>query len=167
MAEEEKMILTKEGLAKLNAEYRNLIDVERPDVIEALKAARAQGDLSENSEYDAARDRQAKIESRIREIEHIFDVATIADETGAGDGKKIYLENFVTYKDLSDGSKNIVKLVSTIEADPLAEPYPLVSNESALGKAIFGQVPGARVHVASSEPYDIEIISASREEPKA
>ena len=70
---EEKMILTQDGIEKLKAEYRRLIDVDRPDVIEALKAARAQGDLSENADYDAARDRQAKIESRITEIEHIME----------------------------------------------------------------------------------------------
>lgn len=88
---EEKMILTQEGYKKLQEEYRNLIDVERPDVIQAIKEARAQGDLSENSEYDAARDRQAKVESRITEIEHIFDVAIVVDSSSEGEkaGKKI------------------------------------------------------------------------------
>jgi transcription elongation factor GreA len=81
---EEKMILTQDGIDKLKAEYRHLIDIDRPDVIEALKAARAQGDLSENADYDAARDRQAKIESRITEIEHIMDIAVIVDESKVG-----------------------------------------------------------------------------------
>ena len=76
---EEKMILTQDGIEKLKAEYRRLIDVDRPDVIEALKAARAQGDLSENADYDAARDRQAKIESRITEIEHIMATSTTSE----------------------------------------------------------------------------------------
>ena len=151
----------------MQEEYRNLIDVERPDVIQAIKEARGQGDLSENSEYDAARDRQAKVESRITEIEHIFDIAVIVDasEEGKNDGKKIYLENFVTYRDLSSKEVNTVKLVSTIEADPFAEPFPFVSNESALGKAIMGQVPGATVPVESPDPYEIEIIKASKEAP--
>lgn len=166
---EDKMILTPQGYQKLQEEYRHLIDVERPDVTEAIKEARAQGDLSENSEYDAARERQAKIESRILEIEHIFDIAEIVDtsKTEKKHEGKIYLENFVTYKDLSEDEVHTIKLVSTVEADALAEPYPLVSNESPLGKAIMGQVVGAQVAVESAEPYSIEILSASKEEPKA
>jgi transcription elongation factor GreA len=164
---EDNMILTQVGYKKLQEEYRNLIDVERPDVIQAIKEARAQGDLSENSEYDAARDRQAKVESSITEIEHIFDVAIVVDSSSEGEkaGKKIYLENFVTYRDLSTNEVSTVKLVSTIEADPFAEPFAYVSNESALGKAIMGQVPGSRVPVESPDPYEIEIIKASKEAP--
>src|SRR5574344_218288 len=155
---EEKMILTQDGIEKLKAEYRRLIDVDRPDVIEALKAARAQGDLSENADYDAARDRQAKIESRITEIEHIMDIAVIVDESKVG--KKIFLGNIVTYIDKSDNSTNVVKIVGTVEADPMAEPYPLISNESALGKALMGEIPGKVVTVQSEEPYEIEIVKA-------
>ncbi|OPZ34186.1 MAG: Transcription elongation factor GreA [Tenericutes bacterium ADurb.BinA155] len=155
---EEKMILTQDGIDKLKAEYRRLIDVDRPDVIEALKAARAQGDLSENADYDAARDRQAKIESRITEIEHIMDIAVIVDESKVG--KKIFLGNIVTYIDKSDNSTNVVKIVGTVEADPMAEPYPLISNESALGKALMGEIPGKVVTVQSEDPYEIEIVKA-------
>jgi transcription elongation factor GreA len=155
---EEKMILTQDGIDKLKAEYRHLIDIDRPDVIEALKAARAQGDLSENADYDAARDRQAKIESRITEIEHIMDIAVIVDESKVG--KKIFLGNIVTYIDKTDNSTNVVKIVGTVEADPMAEPYPLVSNESALGKALMGNIPGKVVTVQSEEPYEIEIVKA-------
>ena len=155
---EEKMILTQDGIEKLKAEYRRLIDVDRPDVIEALKAARAQGDLSENADYDAARDRQAKIESGITEIEHIMDIAVIVDESKVG--KKIFLGNIVTYIDKSDNSTNTIKIVGTVEADPMAEPYPLISNESALGKALMGEIPGKVVTVQSEEPYEIEIVKA-------
>lgn len=155
---EEKMILTQDGIEKLKAEYRRLIDIDRPDVIEALKAARAQGDLSENADYDAARDRQAKIESRITEIEHIMDIAVIVDESKVG--KKIFLGNIVTYIDKSDNSTNTIKIVGTVEADPMAEPYPLISNESALGKALMGEIPGKVVTVQSEEPYEIEIVKA-------
>ena len=65
----EKIPVTQAGLDELNRELRQLIEIERPDVIEDLKAARAQGDLSENADYDAARDRQARVEARIRELE--------------------------------------------------------------------------------------------------
>jgi transcription elongation factor GreA len=153
---EEKMIMTREGMDKLEKEYRHLIDVERPDVIEALTAARAQGDLSENADYDAARNRQAQIEARITEIEHIKDIAVVVEESKAG--KKISLGNIVTYKD-KDG-ETTVKIVGTVEADPFATPYPLVSNESPLGEALLGQIPGNKVTVESDEPYEIEIEKA-------
>src|SRR5574344_928486 len=133
---EDKMIMTKDGMEKLEKEYRHLIDVERPDVIAALQAARAQGDLSENADYDAARNRQAQIEARITEIEHIRDIAVIVSEAKAG--KKISLGNLVTYK--SPEGEMTVKIVGTVEADPFASPYPLISNESALGMALLGRV---------------------------
>ena len=151
---EDKMIMTKDGMEKLEKEYRHLIDVERPDVIAALQAARAQGDLSENADYDAARNRQAQIEARITEIEHIKDIAVVIEE--GKQGKKISLGNLVTFKE-DDGSESIVKIVGTVEADPFAKPYPLVSNESALGIALIGQVAGNKITVESDQPYEIEI----------
>ena len=153
---EDKMIMTKDGMEKLEKEYRHLIDVERPDVIAALQAARAQGDLSENADYDAARNRQAQIEARITEIEHIKDIAVVIEAPKSG--KKIFLGNVVTFKG-SDGEES-VKIVGTVEADPLATPYPLISNESALGIALIGRVPGEKVVVECEEPYEIEIIKA-------
>ncbi|MCH3910168.1 MAG: transcription elongation factor GreA [Bacilli bacterium] len=153
---EEKIVMTREGMDKLEKEYRHLIDIDRPEVIEALTLARSQGDLSENADYTAARDRQGQIEARITEIEHIKDVAVIASEAKAG--KKISLGNIVTYKD-NDG-ENIVKIVGTIEADPFASPYPLISNESPLGMALLGKTPGEHIVVESDEPYEIDIIKA-------
>jgi transcription elongation factor GreA len=152
---EDKMIMTKDGMEKLEKEYRRLIDVERPDVIAALQAARAQGDLSENADYDAARNRQAQIEARITEIEHIKDIAVVVEE--GKQGKKISLGNLVTYKEVKTGEEMTVKIVGTVEADPFATPYPLVSNESALGVALLGQSSGAQITVESDEPYEIEI----------
>lgn len=150
---EEKMIMTQEGMDKLEKEYRHLIDVDRPEVIEALTLARSQGDLSENADYDAARNRQAQIEARITEIEHIRDIAVVVNE--AKGGKKISLGNLVTYK--GPEGEMTVKIVGTVEADPFATPYPLVSNESALGVALLGQVAGNKITVESDEPYEIEI----------
>ena len=75
-----EIVLTQEGYENLQAEYRNLIDVERPQVIEALQNARAMGDLSENADYDAARNKQAEIEGRITEIENILANAKIVAE---------------------------------------------------------------------------------------
>ncbi len=159
---EEKLILTQEGYDQLVAEYRHLNDVEVPEVRQAVADARAQGDLSENSEYDAARDRQAKVEARINEIEHMFDIAVIVKPDAKGN--KIGLGSVVTYLELTgegEGEEVTVKLVSTVEADPLAEP-PLVSNESLLGKALSGHVPGDRIIVDSADPYEIQVIKFER-----
>jgi transcription elongation factor GreA len=134
--------------------------VERPEVIEALKAARAQGDLSENADYDAARNRQAEIEARITEIEHIKDIAVIADEDRQS--KKISLGNIVTYQEIATGETLKVKIVGTVEADPMAVP-PLISNESALGTALIGQAVGAKVLVESElNPYEIAVQKIER-----
>ncbi len=160
---EEKMQMTRKGLEKLEKEYRHLLEVERPEIIEALKAARAQGDLSENADYEAARNRQAQIEARIAEIEHIKDIARIVDEGKGSKAKKIGLGHTVTYTEKDSKESTTIKLVGTVEADPMANPYPLVSNESALGKALIGKVPGDDVMVESQTPYQIHIDDAKFE----
>ena len=88
----------------------------------------------------------------------LMDIAVIVDESKVG--KKIFLGNIVTYIDKTDNESHTVKIVGTVEADPMAEPYPLISNESALGKALMGEIPGKVVNVASEEPYEIEIVKA-------
>ena len=156
---EEKIQMTREGLEKLEKEYRNLLEVQRPEIIEALKAARSQGDLSENADYDAARNRQAEIEARIAQIEHIKDVMVLVDEGKGGKAKKINLGHTVTYTEKESGETFTVKLVGTVEANAMAEP-PLISNESAIGKALVGKVPGDDVLVATNNPYMIHIDKA-------
>ena len=157
---EEKIILTREGLEKLEQEYRYLIDVERPEVIEQLRQARGQGDLSENADYDAARDKQAKIESRIAEIEHIRDIAVIVEHKSGG--KKINLGYFVTFHEVGSKESVQVKIVGTIEANPRPTDgrVPSVSDQSALGKALIGHAAGDRVTVECEEPYEVEIEKA-------
>ncbi len=150
---EDKIIMTREGMEKLEKEYRHLLDVERPEVVEQLVQARSQGDLSENADYDAARNRQAEIERRIAEIEHIKDHAEIV-ETKAG-GKKINLGYLVDYTD-EHGNDMQVRIVGTIEADPFAA-IPSVSDQSALGAALIGHSVGDKVMVECDEPYEIEI----------
>ncbi len=78
--DKDKVLLTKSGVEKLEEERDNLINVERPRVIEELQLARSQGDLSENADYDAARDKQAQIEQRIKEIEYMLQNAEIISE---------------------------------------------------------------------------------------
>ena len=151
-----EIILTKEGLEQLQAEYRNLIDVERPQVIEALQNARAMGDLSENADYDAARNRQAEIEGRINEIENILANAKVVE---AGKTKSINISNIVTFEDLSDNSVLTVKIVSSIEADPLTNPDKMkISNECPLGAALIGHKVGDEVTVKANKEYKVKII---------
>ncbi len=154
---EDKIIMTREGMEKLEKEYRHLLDVERPEVVEQLVQARSQGDLSENADYDAARNRQAQIERRISEIEHIKDHAEIV-ETKSG-SKKINLGNLVDYTN-EKGEDLQVRIVGTIEANPFAE-IPSVSDQSALGRSLIGHVAGDKVIVECDEPYEIIIKKVS------
>ena len=158
---EKRIILTEAERAKLEKEYRHLIDVERPDVIEKLQLARSQGDLSENADYDAARDRQAQIESRINEIEAIFNAAVSAEEIASEGKGKITIGYVVTYKEVGSKEKLTVRIVGNVGADPLAE-IPSVSNESPIGKALIGAGVGDKVLVEAFDTYEIEILSAER-----
>ena len=159
---EKKIILTAEAREQLEKEYRNLIDVERPDVIEKLALARSQGDLSENADYDAARDRQAQIESRITQIEQILNNAVSAEEAGIGaNSKKIGIGDLVTFEEVATGAKSTVRIVGQVGADPFAEP-PSISNESPIGLALIGSEPGKTVTVESAVRYEIKILESSR-----
>jgi len=158
---EKAIEMTQEGLEKLRKELDKLVHVDREEVIEALKMARSQGDLSENADYDAARNRQAEIEARISEIEHILDIAVVKDSKTKT--KKINIGHIVEYKEVATGEVNTIKIVGTVEASPMAEPMPLISNQSALGAAVIGHEPGEVVMVESMKPYEIEILSAKHD----
>ena len=150
-----EIVLTQEGYENLQAEYRNLIDVERPQVIEALQNARAMGDLSENADYDAARNKQAEIEGRITEIENILANAKIVAE---GKTKAINISSVVTFEDLSDNTQLTVKIVSSIEADPISDPNNLkISNECPLGAALIGKPVGDIVKVKLHQVIRLEL----------
>jgi len=149
----EKIELTKEGEAKLNKELRHLIDVERPEVLEQLAAARAQGDLSENADYDAARNKQAEVEARIKEIENILANVKIISEKSRAKG--VVLGSTVTIKDLSDGSVESYTIVGTVEANPLKG---LISNVSPLGRAVVDKNVGDIVSVHANKEYKVEIL---------
>lgn len=149
-----KIELTKEGAEKLEKELRRLIDIERPEVIEALQAARSQGDLSENADYDAARTKQAEIEGRIKEIENILaNVKIISEKTTKSKG--VVLGSKVTIKDLSDDSVETYTIVGTVEANPLKG---LISNVSPLGRAVIDKNEGDIVSVHANKEYKVEIL---------
>lgn len=148
-----KVELTKEGAEKLEKELRHLIDIDRPEVIESLQAARAQGDLSENADYDAARTRQAEIEGRIKEIENILANVKIINEKKAT--KVVTLGSTVTIRDLSDKTEATYTIVGTVEANPMKG---LISNVSPLGRAIVDKAVGDVVVVHVAQEYSVEIL---------
>ncbi|MBR4377432.1 MAG: transcription elongation factor GreA [Bacilli bacterium] len=150
-----KIELTKEGAEKLEKELRHLIDIDRPEVIEALQAARSQGDLSENADYDAARTKQAEIEGRIKEIENILaNVKIISEKTTKSKG--VVLGSKVTIKDLSDDTVETYTIVGTVEANPLKG---LISNVSPLGRAVVDKNIGDIVSVHANKEYKVEILN--------
>ncbi len=138
MAEEKKIILTSAGLASLEEELENLKVVRRKEVAAKIKEARAQGDLSENAEYDAAKEEQAEIEARIATIEKMFRNVEVIDEDEINTGK-VNLGNKVTVYDEEFEEEITYTIVGPAEADP-AELK--LSNESPLGMALMGHSVG-------------------------
>lgn len=157
MANTNEIILTQEGVEQLKKEYRNLIDVERPAVIEALENARAMGDLSENADYDAARNKQAEIEGRINQISNILANARVVTDTGKS--KTVNISNTVKYLDLLLNEEFTVKIVSSIESDPISDPNNVkISNVCALGEALVGHKVNDEVTVKTAKPYKVKIL---------
>ena len=156
---EKHYILTQEERERLQSEYRNLNDVQMPDVIEKLALARSQGDLKENADYTAARDRQAQIESRIQEIELILNNAISPEEAGIITGKGIAIGDTVEFN--KNGSLRKVRIVGSTGGDPMSE-LPTVSNESPIGKAFLGHEVGDRVRIEAVVPYEVEITAYHR-----
>ena len=151
----EKYQLTKEGVAKLEAEYRHLLDVVRPQNTKDIVDARALGDLSENADYDAARNEQAQIEGRILELEKILETAEIIEKR---DTDKVGLGTTVTirYLDEDDDDTEEYRIVGSKEADPSNNK---ISNESPLAQAIMGAKAGDERTVESPRgTYRVEIV---------
>ena len=153
--EKEKYLLTKEGIEKLQEELKYLKEVERDQIKEELKEARAQGDLSENAEYDAARNRQAQVEGRITEIEVMLSNAKIISEKG-GSNRVVKLGSTVRLLDLSRNEEYEYQIVGKVEADPLNGK---ISNETPVANAILGSPVGTRLTVRAQIPYEVEILS--------
>lgn len=142
MNNQEKIMLTAEGYLELETELNELKTVTRPQVIKELKEARAQGDLSENSDYDAARDAQAKIEGRIKELEYKLEHCIIADEKN----KDVVNVGSTVTISYDDGDEEVYKIVGSLEADPLENK---ISNESPFGKAVLGKKIGEQIEIDS------------------
>lgn len=155
---DKQLTFTKEGLEKLKAERENLIQVERPKVIEEIAIARSQGDLSENADYTAAREKQAHLEARIKEIDNLLMHATIIDESELANTETVKLGCTVTILDLSNANPFEEKytIVGTFETDPFSGK---ISKDSPLAKAVTDHRVDDVVTVGVAEPYDVKIVN--------
>ena len=151
---DEKIYVTQEGLEELKKEQENLIHVVRQEVIEDLKAARAQGDLSENADYDAARDRQAQVEARIRELEIMLNNIEIIDDK-QGSVRIAKIGSTVKIEELDTHQIDEFTIVGSVEADPLNGK---LSNVTPLAEAILEHKVGQTVEVLVDEPYQVKIL---------
>lgn len=153
----EKVSLTQEGYDKYEAEYRFLIDVERPRVIAKIANAREMGDLSENADYTAAKDEQGVIESRIKVIEDILNNAIIVKSEA--NSKVVGIASTVKFLDLSDNTECTATIVSSLEADPITDPLNIkISTESPLGTALMNHKVGETVTVKAIKNYNVKIL---------
>ena len=155
MANAEKIMVTAEGYLDLENELNELKNVRRPQIIQAIKEARALGDLSENADYDAARNEQAQVEGRILELEKIMENAEII-EKGNTDSVSLGITVKVKYIDDDDDDIEEYRIVGSKEADPSNNK---ISNESPLAKAIMNAKVGDVCSVESPNgTYDVEIV---------
>jgi transcription elongation factor GreA len=143
MENKKKIFVTKQGLEELKAELSDISKVKRPQVLERVSQARAMGDLSENSEYTAAREELSLIDSRIEELGEMLKKVEIIDESKAAKkGSHIQLGSTVTVK--INGKKEVFELVGEWEADPAEKK---ISHESPLGKALIGKNINDKIEV--------------------
>jgi len=153
MSNTKEIYLTASGLDEIKKELEYLKMVKRPEVITALKEARALGDLSENAEYDAARAEQAQVEAKIQELEAMIEnVVLITDVTN----DEVSIGNSVKLKYVDDDEIEEYTIVGSKEADPFNNK---ISNESPIAKAILGLKVGDVVAVESPNgEYKVEIV---------
>lgn len=131
--------LTRRGADKLKSELARLKNVERHAVIQAISEARAQGDLSENAEYEAAKDKQGFIEGRIQEIEAKLAAAQIIDPANLDAGGRVVFGSTVDLEDEQNGAKVTYQIVGDDEADLKLR---LISISSPIARALIGKEPG-------------------------
>ncbi len=152
--EKKEIYLTEAGLNELIKEVKILKLEKRPEVIQQIKEARSLGDLSENSEYHAAREEQAILEKRIQDIDYMISNHTIIIEKPSD---KVKLGSTVIIKYVDDKELETYKIVGSLEANPFEKK---ISNESPIATAIMGKKVGAVVSVESPNgKYDVEIIN--------
>ena len=149
MAAEQKY--TREGFEKLKEEYETRTKVERERILNAIAEARSFGDLSENAEYDAARNDQAKNETRILELEELIQHAVVVDDATI-DNNVVGLGSYVKVE--KNGEEVQYKIVGSNEADPFENK---ISDRSAVGAALIGKKKGETVYATTNKGKVIEI----------
>ena len=143
MATEKVFPMTQAGKEKLEQELEYLKSVKRKEVVERIKIARSFGDLSENSEYDSAKEEQAFVEGRITTLENMIRNAKIIAE-GDMTGDSVTLGSSVTFVELPDGDEETYSIVGSAEADPFEGK---ISNDSPIAKSLLGKKVGDQVSV--------------------
>ena len=149
-----KIYVTEEGLQKLKDEYNNLVHVVREEVKSELAEARSLGDLSENADWDAARDKQAQVESRIAELEGMLNHYELIN-TKKGSKRIVHMGSTVKIEFLETKEEAEYTIVGSTEADPL---NGRLSNETPLAQAILDSRVGDTRTVDVAVPYDVIII---------
>ena len=134
--------MTQEGFDKLEVELEHLKTVRRPEVVEKIKVARSFGDLSENSEYDAAKDERGFVEQEITKIEMMLRHAVIIEDDGSK--SEVQIGRTVTFAEVPGNEEESYKIVGSAEADPFEGK---ISNESPIAKALLGKKVGDEVNV--------------------
>lgn len=154
MMEEKVYPMTVEGKEKLESELEELISVKRKEVIERIKIARGFGDLSENSEYESAKDEQAFIEGRINNLQHMLQNVEIIDDSNVNNDE-VALGRSVVFKELPAGAEEEYTIVGKVESDPFSGK---ISNESPIAQALIGKKVGDKVSIDTpGGAMDVEI----------
>ena len=154
MSGKKEIKLTPKGFSEIETELAKLREEDRPRIIQAIKEARAQGDLSENADYDAARDEQAKVEARIKELEYMIEHAVIIESAKSG---VVGLGSKVKIEYVGEDEEDEYEIVGSLEADPFDNK---VSDESPIGKGLLGAKVGDVVSIESPNgSYEVKVIS--------
>ena len=155
---QKEFFLTSEGYLELETELKYLKTDKRNEVLNSLKEARALGDLSENAEYDSAREEQAKLEARIKEVEYILEHATIIDDAQT-EKDKVTIGSTVSLQYDGDDEVEEYRIVGSQEADPFNNK---ISNESPIAMAILGKKVGDMAEVDSPNgTYKVKIVKVA------
>ena len=153
---EKRFPMTIEGKEQLEFELNELKTTKRKEIVERIKVARGFGDLSENSEYESAREEQAFVEGRIQKLAHMLQYADIIDTDDVVEGE-ITLGRTVQFKELPDGYEEEYKIVGAAEADPFEGK---ISNESPIARALMGRKVGEQVTIETpGGQMEVEILS--------
>lgn len=157
--EEKVYPMTLEGKAKLEAELEDLKVNKRKEIVERIKVARSFGDLSENSEYESAKDEQAFVEGRISTLETMIRFAEIINDSDV-DENIVSLGRKITFVELPDGDEETYKIVGSAEADPLDAK---ISNDSPIAKALLNKSVGDVVSIETpGGDFDVKITKVEK-----